>query len=712
FESITALIPYFTYTFQSKDGPILVSCTAFSPQFFSTLGIKPLLGRVYEPHEYHEDGGHIILSYNFWQREYGGDPHIIGRTIGASGTAMTVIGIMPPLPDLFPKTDVYPTLIPDFAFMKWRNNKFITLIGRLKPGVTPRRAEQDLSSILRRMPAASPKSSVKLIPLKDYFVGDVKTPIRFLMAAVVLVLIITCANLANLLLARGNSRQQEIAIREGLGATRARILQQFLTENWVLALIGGALGIELACSAVNVLFTWSTYNLPRGSTISIDFPVLLFALGISFLTVLLFGWAPAAGLKKLDLSQTLRTGRSQLGRAGKRGLHVLVISEIACSVVLLAAAAVLLRSFWEANHVDPGFQPQHLLTAYLRHSDYSADQQVFIRQVRDKVAALPGVENAALADCIPGGSAAVGQLGFFDRPADPHRVPTSKACFTSPEFFQTIGAPMLAGRSFNEFDTRTSAPVVIVNKLFARRFWPGENPIGKRLTVAYTGPGRRALGATRVREVVGVVSNVKHEGLDLPAELAVYMPYVQDETEHVVGSINLFVRAENPLALAEPVRIAIQNLRPTQPVARMQTMTQYLLQSLAPRRFNLLLFGAFAGLALLLATVGIYGVVAYSVSQRTREFGLRIALGAGRPDVLRTVIREGLALSFLGLAIGLVAAPPLVYLMRNLAFNVSPLDPWTYVAVASLFVAVTALACIVPARKASLVDPIRAIGSE
>jgi len=271
---------------------------------------------------------------------------------------------------------------------------------------------------------------------------------------------------------------------------------------------------------------------------------------------------------------------------------------------------------------------------------------------------------------------------------------------------------MVAGRPFNAFDTATSLPIVVVNQLFASRFWPGENPIGKRLAVGYTGPGRRALGAERVREVVGVVANIKHEGLDVPVEPALYMPYVQDETNHVLGSIDLFVRAQNPVLLAESVRKAIQRLRPNQPVARMQTLTQYLVRSLAPRRFNLLLFGAFAGLALLLATMGVYGVIAYSVSQRTREFGLRIALGAERVDLLRTVIREGIALALVGAVIGLVVAPGVLYLMRNMIFNVSPFDPLTYAAVALLFLAVTIFACAIPARKAFLLDPIRAIGSE
>lgn len=712
FEAITAIIPYFTYTFQSKEGPVLINCTAFSPQFFQVLGAKPLLGRVYEPHEYHVDGGNVIISYRFWQREFGGDPHIIGRTIGASGTPMRVIGVMPSLPDLFPNTDVWPTLVPDFPFMKWRNNKFLTVIGRLKRGVTPREAEQDLSSILRRAPGASASASVRLIPLKDYFVGPVKTPVQLLMAAVVLVLIITCANLANLLLARANSRQQEIAIRQGLGATQRRILQQFLTENWLLALIGGALGIWLAAAGVPLLLNWSADNLPRGTTIRVDLPVLLFALAISTLTVLLFGWAPAVALRKLDLNRTLRSGRGEVGRPGKRGLRGLVIAEVAGSMVLLAGAGLLLRSFWEASHVNPGFQPQYLLTAYLRHSDYGPEQLVFMGQVLERVRALPGVEHAALGDCIPGGSAAVAQLGFLDRPRNAQRVPSSKGCFISPDFFQTVGAQMVAGRPFNAFDTATSVPVVIVNQLFAERFWPGQNPVGKRLTVGYTGPGRRALGGDRAREVVGIVANIKHEGLDLAMEPALYMPYVQDETNHVLGSIDLFVRAQNPLLQAEAVRTAIQRLRPDQPVARMQTMTQYLVRSLAPRRFNLWLFGAFAGLALLLATIGIYGVIAYSVSQRTREFGLRIALGAERVDLLRTVIREGLALALIGLAIGVVAAPPVVYLMRNMAFNVSPFDPLTYAAVAALFLTVTILACAIPARKASLVDPAKAIGSE
>lgn len=341
FEQISAVIPYFTETFQSsKVGPVVVHCAGVSPEFFPALGVKPLLGRLYEPREYHAGEASVILSYRFWQKEFGGDPNIIGRILSFNQGANTVVGVMPPMPDLFPETDVWQSLIPDFDFMKWRNNKFLTVIGRLKPGVTPRQAEQDLSGILRRAPGAGSNASVNLVPLKEYLVGGVEKPLRLLMAAVVLVLIITCANLANLLLARANSRQVEIAVRQGLGASSGRILRQFLTENGVLGLIGGALGIGLASAGMIALLSQNEANLPRGTTIGIDIPVCLFTIAISFGAVLLFGWAPAAGIGKINLNRVLRTGRSEVGRGGKHGLRLLVISEIAGSVVLLAAAGV------------------------------------------------------------------------------------------------------------------------------------------------------------------------------------------------------------------------------------------------------------------------------------------------------------------------------------------------------------------------------------
>jgi putative ABC transport system permease protein len=705
FESMTTVIPRFTYVLENQGEPRTVICTGVSFGFFPTLGVKPILGRLYAPEEYHVDGVQVVISEKFWKQQLGGDPQVIGRTLGFDGTAQTVIGVVPVLADLFPDTDVWAKNVPEFRWMQVRSNRFMDLVGRLKEGATPQQAEQELSAILRRGPGESPNSSVRLVPLKDEVTGEVRPQLVIVMAAAGLVLLIMCANITYLLLARSSKRQAEIAVRVSLGAGPGRILRQFVTENLLIALAGGGLGLLLAYNCVGLLARLNLGNLPRGHVIGVDPYALLFAFTISLVTSVLVGWAPATIFGRLDLHSTLKTGRSEAGSFGKSRFRMLLVSEVALAVVLLFSAGLLLRSFWEAEHVDPGFRRDGLLTAYLRTSDYQ-DARLFFPDLVERTSQLPGVQATAVANCLPAAGAWSATLTFNDRANDPYHVPEVAACWISPDFFPAIGTRLLSGRFFSARDNATGPPVVIINQAMAQAYWPGKDPIGKRIAADYVGSGRITDGTHRFRDVVGVVQNIKEKGLDLPVEPALYTPYLQDETNHAFAGMSLFMRSSgDPKLLAETVRKQVHMIRPLQPVERIRTMDDVLYQTLAPRRFSLILVGSFAALAMLLSGVGIFGMIAYSVSHRTREFGLRMALGARRGEVLALVMKDGMLLAAIGLGIGVLIAIGFARMMSSLLFNVTATDPLAFAGAIALLSVVAACACFFPAWRAMKVDP-------
>lgn len=712
FEYIASVMPRFTYIWDKPGEPRTVLCTGTSFDFFPMLGIKPLLGRLYTPEEYHVDGVQVVLSYKFWREQFGGDPHVLGRVLAFDGAVMTVIGVMPPLPDLFPDTDVWAKVVPDFDWMRVRSNHFLMLVGRIRKGMTREQAGRELTAILHRGPGESPASSVTLVPLKDEVTGKVRPQLEIVMAAAGLVLLIMCANVTYLLLARSSKRQAEIAIRISLGAGKVRILRQFVTENLLIAIAGGALGVLFASNCVLLVTQLNLGNLPRGRVIGVDPYALLFALAISLAASLLVAWAPAAIFSRLDLHSTLKTGRGEAGNVGKTRFRMLLVSEVSLAVVLLVAAGLLVRSFWEAQHLDPGFHADHVLTAYLRTAD-SADARLFFPQLVEQASRLPGARVTAVANCTPASGSGTANLIFSDRANDPYHVPEVAACWISADFFRTLGTRLLAGRFFTARDNAAGAPSVIINKALAETYWPGQDPIGKQISVDYVGSGRTTSGARRLREIVGVVENIKQKGLDLPADPGLYTPYLQDETNHVFAGMNLFVRtAGDPRWLAEAVRKQVHAIRPHQPVDRMQTMDDVLFQTLTPRRFSLILVGSFAGLAMLLTAIGIFGMIAYSVSQRTREFGLRMALGAGRGEVLGLVMRDGMVLAGVGVAIGLLAAIAFARTMSSMLFQVTPNDPLAFAGAIALLCVVAASACFFPARRATRVDPTVALREE
>jgi predicted permease len=710
FEYMANLLSGWTYTWTGQGEPRTVNCTGISYDFFPMLGIKPYLGRLYEHDEYHVDGVQVVISYRFWKEHLGSDPHILGRVLNLDGTAQTVIGVMPPVPDLFPETDVWAKDDPDFQWIRVRGNKFLDVVGRLKPGVTREQAEQELTAILRRGPGESPELSVHLVPLKDELTGGVRSQLQIVMAAVSLVLLIACANVAYLLLARTRKRQAEFAVRVSLGAGRGRLMRQFITENLVLATLGSITALILSMVIVRLFEHMST--LPRSASIGVDAYALLFAFLVTLLTGLLLALAPSAASSKLELNTKLKTGQYGAGSIAGPRSGLLLVSEICLAVVLSVAAGLLLRSFQKAERLDPGFVPDHLLTTYLRTND-AGDARRFFPELVEQAAELPGVSAAALGKCMPGVYAPSATLVFKDRPNDPLNVPTVEACWISSDFFKAIGGRLVSGRFFTVHDDANAPAIVIVNQALADSYWPGQDPIGKEIGVDYVGAGRNTTGAPRFRQIVGIVANVKQKGLDLPAEPALYTPYLQDETNHAFAGFSLFVRTIGPpTSIAGTIRVLVHSLRPDQPIDVMQTMNDALFRALAPRRLSLVLVASFAALALLLSAIGIFGMIAYAVSQRTHEFGVRMALGARRRDVLRLVLGEGFKIVTAGVFAGIAASFVLTRFMRSLLFGVGPNDPLTFAVVAALFALVALAACYVPARRASHVDPMIALRYE
>jgi putative ABC transport system permease protein len=710
FQRVAEVLAYFSETLVGEGEPRNVKCTGISYDFFPLLGVKPILGRLYTPQEYHIDGSGAVLAYRFWKQQFSGDPHVIGRVIKLGGGEVPILGVMPDMPDFLPETDIWLNNVPELEFMHWRQNKFLSVVGRLKPGVSRQVAEQELTAILRRAPG-QPNVVVTLEPLKDVVVGNVSVQLKIAMGAVLVVLLITCVNMMGLLLARASERSGEVSMRLSLGASPARILRQFVTENLVLVSIGTVLGLGLAAMLLRVVREFNFGNLPRVSRIDIDARVFLLALLVTLVLSVVFAWGPVTLFSRLKVNGAPKMGRTVARRP--RAFRALVVSEMGCALVLLVAAGLLLRSLWLVEHVDPGFAGEHVLTTYLRTNYYAAEGGSFYDELLERIAHTPGVENVAVADCVPGRGAAAAQIKFDDRANDPARPVLADGCWASADFFKTMGARLDRGRLFNAHDDAKAPAVVIVNQTFAREHWPGQDPIGKRIAVGYTGPGRRNTGAERLRQVVGVVADMRLHALDVPLKPALYMPFKQDETYHDFASMSLFVRTSgNPVGFADTLRRTIHAVRPDQTLGIIATMDDVLSTGFSQRRFSLGLLGSFAALALLLAAVGLYGTIAFSVSQRTREMGVRVALGATPENLLTMIVREGLVLAVAGIALGICLSLLCTRAISSMLFKVSAYDPLTFAAVAMVLVAVAATASFLPARKAAAADPMEALRAE
>ena len=701
---------YFSTTFPLTGAgePEQLSALRMTSGMLSLLGLRPPLGRDFRPEEENPEAERVaLISRGLWRRRFGASPEVIGRKILLGGDPFSVVGI---LPDAFPFGGHPDVVIPLRVKAEWavRGLHFITVVGRLRSGPDLAAARAEVEGVAKALNSEGvTRHGIAVTPIQDYFVSDSRPALLILLVAVGMVLLIACANTANLLLARGAGRRKEIAIRMAIGASRARLLRQFLTEAVLLASMGGCLGLGIAAWGVDFLVA-SAPALPRFDEIRIDGWVLGFTALLSLLTGLLFGLAPALQAGSADQSDNLKEGGRAGGGAPRQRLRtLLVMGEVAVSLVLLIGTGLLVRSFLRAIHDDRGFDGSRVLTATLAlpNAPYpdAGKQTAFYTQLLEKVSALPGVEAAGVVSHLPlGGDNTNSGLLIEGKTFPDNEPPLADDRLVSPDYFRAMGIPILKGRGFTERDDASAPQVALINETLARKFFPGENPIGKRIGMNWKSEGWQ--------EVIGVVGDVRHDGLDLPLFPTVYVPYRQAIDPGMV----LVVRAKNhdPLQLAGAVRAQVHAIDPNQPISSLRTMDEVASASVAPRRFSTVLLGAFAGLALFLASLGIYGVIAYSVTQRTHEIGIRMALGARRADVLRLVIGQGLRPVGLGLLAGLLTAVPLTRLLSGLLFGVGATDPWTFAGIPLLLASVGLLACYFPARRAARVDPLTALRHE
>jgi putative ABC transport system permease protein len=702
-----------------------------SDNFFQVLGAQALLGRTFLPGQEDKPGTNVIvLSHGFWQRHFGSDPQIVGRQVLLDGDPHTVVGVMPRdfhYPD---KADLWTTLSGIYASPGLRDLRIFHAVGRLEPGVSQEQARQDLLRVSARMeqerPLTNQDYTSMILPLTHEILGDTRPALLLLLAAVALLLLIACANVAGLLLARAASRQKETAIRTALGAPRARLVRQLLTESLLLALLAAALGLVLAWAGLRVLEAIGPGDIPRLDEVGLDARVIAFCFLAALVTAGLFGLAPALQTARPNLTAALKEGgKSSASLHTSRLRSLLVTGEVALALVVLVMAGLVIRSFTELQRTDLGFRPQNLLTFRLtlygnNYPEEHAWANLF-RTVLERVEALPGVENASLVLLRP----LSGPIGWdYDftvegqAPDQQATNPTSNHERVSPGYFTTLGIPILRGRDFTWTDTAESQKVVIVNKSTAERFWPGQDPLGKRLRW-----GRAAEKDFPWLTVVGVVGDARYREIE-SARPDLYVPFLQaphwamDVVLRTAGSPSPRGKrgtgSTDPLQLARPVAETVRSVDPTLPVANLTTLEREIDASVAQPRLRTLILSLFAGLALVLAAVGLYGIIAYSVAQRGQEIGIRMALGADRRHVLRLVLRQGLGLTAAGLAAGLAGAAAVAATgwLGDLLYNVAPTDVLTFAVVPLLLIAVALLASVLPARRATRVDPLVVLRAE
>jgi putative ABC transport system permease protein len=685
-----------------------------SASMFPMLGVQPALGRAFLPEE--DRPGHAnfaLLSHSLWERRFGADPSIVGKTIGLRDQPYTVVGVLPGgFGVLDPSVDVYVPLGLNANDPHFAGARMLMVIARLKPGATLDQAKNEMETIGARLEQSNPAVNrgwrPNLFPIQDELFGNVRKAMLVLLSAVGFLLLMACANVANLQLAHGAARQKEIAIRAALGATRRRLIAQFLCESVLLALAGGALGLALARGSVALVARLGPASIPRLTEATVDGRLFLFAFAASVLTGILFGMAPAIQGSRANLNAALTEGGrgGTAGRAAKRLRSALVVAEIALALLVLIGAGLLLKSFSRLRSVDPGFQPHGLLTLRVPlgggRNNAIERRVAFVRRVTDGVAVLPGVRGVGAVSELPLAGLGLGSMFWIDgRPLPPaEQRPVAMTRGVTTGYFSAIGIPLIAGRFFNDADTAASQPVAIVDQTLAKRFWPQGGAIGGRVITDAN---------EKVEEIVGVVGKVKPDKLDGDDWPTIYMPHSQKHDQTMI----LVVRtAGDPMAAAPAVVRTVHDLDPEQPVADVRPMDRVVDEAVAGARFNTVALAIFAAIAFLLAAIGIYGVISYDVTARTNEIGIRMALGAQSGDVIKLILGHGARLAASGIGIGLVMAFGLTRLMASMLFGVSPRDFYTFAAISALLGAVALAASYLPARRAMALEPAAALRHE